>query len=196
MRSQPTADKEPVMNLTARVSRRLAAGIGLACAAIALPTAALASSAAASAPSATAAAACRGASTEVWTGQPGDGTAGTSFFQLEISNIGHHACTLFGYPGVSAVNGSGKQVGLPASHSGNKALITIAPGGTAHVVLAVTDPGAVCAHPVSGSELRVFAPGQTNSHRTPFAVSVCPHQVTLHVDAVHAGAGIPFFSTR
>lgn len=185
------------MNLKARVSRRLVAGVGLACAAIALPTAALASSAAASAPAAASVAApCRAASTEVWTGQPGNGTAGTTFYVLEISNVGPRACTLFGYPGVSAVNGNGNQVGLPASHGGNRSLVTISSGGTAHVILAVTDPGAVCAHPVSGDELRVFAPGQTNSHLTPFDVSVCPHQVTLHVDAVHPNAGIPFFSIR
>lgn len=131
----------------------------------------------------------------VWTGQPGDAAAGHSYWQLQISNIGHHACTLFGYPGVSVLNGSGHQVGLPASHSGPKSLITLPAGGTAHVVLRVTDPFNVCAHPVHGSLLRVFAPGQFHAELTPFSVAVCPHQVTMHVDAVHAGAGIPGFST-
>lgn len=183
------------MNLSSRASRRIAAGVGLACAAILLPTAALAASASGPALH-RAAPACRGSNTEVWTGSPGNGTAGTTFYVLEISNIGHHACTLFGYPGVSAVNGSEHQVGLPATHAGPKSLITIRSGGTAHVVLAVTDPGAVCIHPVNGSELKVFAPGQTVAHFTPFKVSVCPHTPTLHVDAVHANAGIPFFSIR
>ncbi len=79
---------------------------------------------------------------------------------MQISNVGHSTCTLFGYPGVSLLNGSGHQVGLPASHSGSKSTVVIAPGGTAHFVLTVTDPFIVCAHPVKGSVLRVFAPGR------------------------------------
>jgi len=130
----------------------------------------------------------------VWTGQPGDDAAGHSFWQLQISNIGHHACTLFGYPGVSVVNNNGHQVGLPAGHIGARSLVTLPAGGTAHVVLVVTDPLIVCAHPVHGSFLRVFAPNQFHAEKTPFSVSVCPHRVTLHVDAVHPGAGIPGFS--
>jgi len=130
----------------------------------------------------------------VWTGEPGDAAAGHTFWQLEISNIGHHACTLFGYPGVSLVNNSGHQVGLPASHSGPRALVTLAAGGTAHVVLSIADPFIVCAHPVHGSMLKVFAPNQFHAEITPFSVSVCPHKVTMHVDAVHPGAGIPGFS--
>ena len=62
------------MNLTARLSRRLA-GLGLASAAILLPTAALASSAAASSAadaSHSAVAGCVAANTRVWYGLPAD----------------------------------------------------------------------------------------------------------------------------
>jgi hypothetical protein len=131
----------------------------------------------------------------VWTGSPGDGFAGGAAWQVEISNIGHHACTLFGYPGVSELNGSGHQVGLPAAHGGPKALVVIPAGGTAHVVLIVHDTGIACPNSaVQGTLLRVFAPGQTKAEMTPFAISVCKHAVNLGVDAVHAGAGIPGFS--
>jgi hypothetical protein len=169
-------------------------GVSIGAAAILATTAALATTASA-APSSPAVPRCTSANMTVWTGQPGDDAAGSSFWQLQISNVGHHACTLFGYPGVSVVNNSGHQVGLPAGHSGSKSLVTLPAGGTAHVVLRVTDPTIVCAHPVDGSLLRVFAPGQFHAKTTPFSVSVCPHRVTLHVDAVHAGAGIPDFST-
>lgn len=168
-------------------------GIALSAAAILAATATLATGAAA-APSSPAVPSCTSNHMTVWTGSPGDGAAGHIFFQLQISNVGHHACTLFGYPGVSVLNSGGHQVGLPASHSGPKFLVTIPAGGTAHVLLTVTDPFIVCAHPVHGSELRVFAPNQFNAERTPFSVLVCPHTVTLHVDAVHPGAGIPGFS--
>jgi hypothetical protein len=176
------------MKLTKRAGL-LGATIGAA--AMLATTGALAASAA---PSGPATPRCTSASMAVWTGFPGDDAAGHSFWQLQISNVGHHACTLFGYPGVSVANGSGHQVGLPASHSGPKALVTIPAGGTAHVVLKVTDPFIVCSHPVHGSQLRVFAPGQLHAKLTPFSVRVCPHSVTLHVDAVHPGAGIPGFS--
>ena len=163
-------------------------------AALLAATAALATTAASAAPSSPAVPSCGSAHTTVWTGRPGDDAAGSSFWQLQISNTGHHACTLFGYPGVSVVNNSGHQVGLPAGHSGPKSVVTLPAGGTAHVVLRVTDPFNVCAHPVHGSLLKVFAPGQFHAEVTPFSVGVCPHRVTLHVDAVHAGAGIPGFS--
>jgi hypothetical protein len=186
------------MKLTQRATRCLAFGAGAAATAILAVSAALAATTASAAPASPAGAAspaCTSAQTSVWTAQPGDGTAGSTYWQLEISNVGHHACSLYGYPGVSAIKGNGAQVGLPASHSGSKSVVTIPVGGTAHVVLRVIDPGAVCSHPVSGQELKVFAPGQFKAETTPFAVSVCPHNVTLHVDAVHAGAGIPNYST-
>lgn len=172
-------------------------GLSLSAAAILATTAALASTAASAAPSRPATPSCNSANMRVWTGQPGDGFAGGIVWQLEISNIGHHACTLFGYPGVSVLNANGHQVGLAASHSGHKSTVTIPAGGTSHVELTVEDPGAACpaSHPVHGSQLRVFAPGQFHAETTPFSVAICPHRVSMRVDAVHAGAGVPGFST-
>lgn len=178
------------MKLTRRAGL-LGATLSAAALAAVLATTGLSASAA---PSRPAAPSCASNQMTVWTGFPGDGAAGHVFWQLQFSNIGHHACTLFGYPGVSVLNNRGHQVGLPASHSGRKALVTIPAGGTAHVVLAVADPFNVCSHPVHGSLLRVFAPGQFHAETTLFSASVCPHSVTLHVDAVHPGAGIPGFS--
>jgi hypothetical protein len=186
------------MKLTMRATRRLAAGVALACAAVALPAAALAASGAPSRQGAAAAAVpgCTAASTEVWLGLPGDGTAGTTFYQLEFSNVGRHTCSLFGHPGVSAVNIHGHQVGLPASHSGIRHTVILRPGRTSHVVLAVGDAGAFCAHPVPAARLRVFPPGQTRSQLVPLAVHVCPHRVTMRVLPVRPGTGIPRFTTR
>ena len=184
------------MKLTTRLSRRLAVGIGLASAAILLPTAALASSAVAGAPSRPAVPACISTHTRVWYGEPGDGATGHIFFQLQFSNIGHSTCSFFGYPGVSAIDIHGHQVGKPASHSGARLTVTLAPGGTAHVVLVVTQAGFICAHPVKAALLRVFPPGQTHAQLVPFSSGGCRGKSVLHVDALHPGAGIPGFSSR
>ena len=182
------------MNITTRLGRRLAAGIGLAGAAILLPTAALASSAApghSSAPPG-----CTAAHTRVWYGLPGDGAAGHVFFQLQFSNIGHSACTFFGYPGVSAIDIHGRQVGKPATHSGAKLTVSLVPGGTEHVVLEVTNASLVCANPVKAALLRVFPPGQFHAQLVGFPSQGCPGKSTMHVDAMHPAAGIPGFSIR
>jgi Protein of unknown function (DUF4232) len=181
------------MKITTPLSKRLAAGIGLVSAAILLPTVALASPAAPSRPSA--APGCTSVHTRVWYGLPGEGAAGHIFYQLQFSNIGHSTCTFFGYPGVSALDSHGHQVGLPATHSGAKLTVTLAPGATAHVVLGVTDAGAVCTHPVNAALLRVFPPGQFHAQLVEFPSEACRGKSLLHVDAMHPRAGIPRFST-
>lgn len=183
------------MNLSIRLSRRIVAGASLAAAAVLLPTAALASSAA-SGSSAHPAATCSSSVTRVWYGLPSDGAAGSSFFQIEISNIGHSTCSFFGYPGVSALDIHGHQVGLPATHSGGRLLVTLAPGGTTHFVLRVVDAGIVCAHPVNATVLRVFPPGQTHAQILGFPSQGCPGKSVLSVDSVHPGTGIPGFTIR
>lgn len=184
------------MKLTTRLSRRAGVGISIASAAILLPAAALAAPAATGAPGNPAVAGCTSVHTRVWYGLPGEGTAGHMYFQLQFSNIGHSKCSFFGYPGVSALNAHGHQVGKPATHSGPKLTVTLAPGATGHVVLAVTDANAVCAHPLKAVMLRVFPPGQFHAQRVRFRSLGCAGKSVLHVDAVHRRAGVPGFSTR
>lgn len=185
------------MNLTSRVARRLSGGLALAGMAILLPAAALAAPAGAGHRVVAAAApACAGGNTRVWLGLPGDGTAGTTFFQLEFSNIGPVPCTLSGFPGVSAIRANGHQAGLGAGRSGSPHRVTLAPGATAHVILGVTDAGAVCAHPVRTVTLRVFPPGQRSAQFLPLALDACLHHRVLRVRPVHSGTGIPGFTIR
>ena len=117
------------------------------------------------------------------------------FFQLEFSNIGQSSCTFFGYPGVSAVDIHGHQVGQPVSHSGTRLTVTLAPGATAHVVLEVTQAGFICAHPVKAAVLKVFPPGQRHAQLVDFPSEGCPGRSVLHVDALHPRAGIPGFTS-
>jgi hypothetical protein len=186
------------MSLTSRLGRRLAVGIGLATAAVLLPAAALASSAApvASDAASQAASRCHSAQTRVWFGLPADDATGHSFFQVQISNIGHAACTFRGFPGVSALNSHGNQVGRPASHHGHRVSVTLQPGGTAHFVLVVVSASLVCNHPVQATDLRVFPPGQFAAQSIPLATQACAGKSVLSVDSVHSGAGIPGFTIR
>jgi uncharacterized cupredoxin-like copper-binding protein len=176
-----------------RLRPRLAAGAGLAVAAILLPTAALASSgsaAQASHPAAT----CAAAKTQVWYGEPAGVAAGHSFVEFQLSNTGRSTCSFFGYPGVSALNASNVEVGKPARHAGTKITVTLAPGATAHFVLTITDASLICAHPVHATQIRVFPPGQLHAQKLQLATQQCVGRSVMSVDAVHPRAGIPGFS--
>jgi hypothetical protein len=191
------ARRELTMNLTSRAARRICGGLALAGMAVLLPVTALAAPGGAGYRVAAAAApACTGGNTRVWIGLPGDGTAGTTFFQLEFSNIGPAPCTFFGFPGVSAIRANGRQAGLGARRTGTPHRVTLSPGATAHAILGVTDAGAVCAHPVRTVNLRVFPPGQSRAQFVPLALQACLHQRVLRVRPVHSGTGIPGFTIR
>jgi len=50
---------------------------------------------------------------------------------LEFTNISHHTCTLYGFPGVSTLGADGQQLGRPAVwNQGEKPrLVRLAPRG-------------------------------------------------------------------
>lgn len=164
----------------------------------ALVTAA-AASAGASPRSAVAASAprCTTAHLEIWLGLGlGGGTAGSTYYPLEFSNVGHTACTLNGFPGVSAVGSGGGQLGPAASRNGqHHGTGALGPGATAHAILRIVDAGAVCSSPVTASSLKVFPPGATRSESIPFSFSACAHRGVLIVGPVRPGVGIPGFTT-
>jgi Protein of unknown function (DUF4232) len=168
----------------------LVAAIGAAAAVAA--TSASARSARAAAPSR-----CTTAHLEIWFGLGlGGGTAGSIYYPLEFSNVGHPACTLNGYPGVSGYGSSGAQVGPAAGrNTGSHGTVTLAPGATAHAILRVVDAGALCSAPVTASGLKVFPPGATRSQSIPFSFAACTHRGVLIVGPVRAGVGIPGFTT-
>ncbi|MGH3153021.1 MAG: DUF4232 domain-containing protein [Streptosporangiaceae bacterium] len=186
------------MNLTH--ARRLAAAIAIVGTAVLLPSAALAASSGTAAPQAPAAGRCLTSELTAWIGWPGNGTAGSTFYQLEISNISGRTCTLYGYPGVSAMRNGG-QIGSPADRSTSHpdSLVTLRPGATAHVILQVTDVGvygpSVC-HMEQAFSLRVYAPGDYGWHQVPLTFNACANQgpIFLRVSTTLAGTGIPGYS--
>ena len=156
----------------------------------------VASAVAAAASASAATPACTPPNTQVWLGLGlGGGTAGSTYYPLEFSNVGHHACTLSGYPGVSATHG-GSQVGPAATRNQQShGTVTLAPGATAHVILRIVDWGALCSREVVADGLKVFPPGQTRSEFVPFSFGACAHRGVLIVGPVRAGVGIPGYTT-
>lgn len=99
----------------------------------------------------------------------GQGAAGTVYYPLQLTNLGRSACSLAGFPGVSAVTRTGTQLGSPAARSvaGSRARVIIGAGGTAHAILAYHDvavstaPG--CRPVGTAAALKVYPPGSTTA---------------------------------
>lgn len=121
---------------------------------------------------------------------PANGTAGTTFYPLRFVNQGTTTCTLRGYPGVSAVTSSGKQIGNPASRISSKfSTVTLAPGKQRTSSVGIVDTGnfsaAVC-KPVTAAGLKIFPPNQSRAVTLKKNFSTCSSTATisLHVSPV------------
>jgi hypothetical protein len=95
----------------------------------------------------------------------GGGAEGTIFYPLEFTNRSGQTCSLYGFPGVSATDSNGLRLGSPArwDHPAQPRVVTLAPGATAHSVLAYSDV-AVANCPSAGVRaafaLRIYPPDQ------------------------------------
>ena len=196
------------MKPTTRAARRGLAALALTAAAVAIPTTALAASGSPAKPAAAARAAaaaipprCGTAALTAWLGIPGDGYAGGVGYQLELSNISNHTCSLYGFPGVSALAPGGHQLGRAANrgHAEPNRLVTLGRGATAHAELQITDvtafPPSSCGK-TTAVALRVYPPGATRSLEIPLTFQACGKSgpVYLHVGTTEGGTGIPGFS--
>jgi hypothetical protein len=147
---------------------------------------------------ATAVPSCSRADLVAWLAIPRTGFSNESnFYDLEISDVSSHACTLYGYPGVSGLRANGSQLGSAAARAGGtKQLVTLAPGGTAHATLYIDYAGdytpSAC-HPTTADLLRVYAPGDYASMEFAFSFPACARRgpLYLNVSTVVAGTGVP-----
>ncbi len=186
-----------------RISGRLGATLALACSATLVATVALVAPGISNVPASAVTPPCTAANTTVWAPYAGSGTAGTTYYVLEFSNIGTTTCTLHGFARVWGVTVGGALVGKPASHEGTPALVTLAPRQTAHAILGVTDTGALCGTSgVQAAGLRVVPPGQTlpaspgeRDEVEHFPLEVCSNESSMHVQPIRAGTGIPLYTT-
>jgi hypothetical protein len=164
-------------------ARRIAVATAVAVAGLAISTAAYAATSSGTARAGAAAVPrCTASDLGVWVavGQ-GNGAAGTIYYPLEFTNLSGHTCSLFGYPGVSAIDRNGHQLGSPAGWDPGPGARTVylAPGATAHTLLAyhdavvTTEPG--CDPVYSAVLLRVYPPDQRSATYAAFAFQVCSH---------------------
>lgn len=136
------------------------------------------------------AAACKSGSVVTWLNTQGNGAAGTIFYTLNFTNLSSAPCTLRGYPGVSAVNLSGRQLGSAGSRFAVKPVrtITVRSGGTAHANLGIVEAGNFSScHRVTAAGVRVFAPNMTTSQTDLFPFGACSNSgpVILKISAVY-----------
>jgi len=126
----------------------------------------------------------------------GNGAAGTIFYPLEFTNLSGHTCSLYGFPGVSAIDRHGRQLGSPAGwESQTPHTVILAPGATAHAVLAYHNAvvgAAPGCHPVDTAfDLLVYPPDQRTAGHAFFSLTVCSHTgpVYLNVGPIQGGTG-------
>jgi hypothetical protein len=127
----------------------------------------------------------------------GNGAAGSIYFPLQFTNLSNHTCSMRGFPGVSAIDRSGHQLGSPAGWGSVSAprTVVLTPGATAHAVLRWSDvevttaPG--CDPVFTASELRIYPPNQYSATHAFFDLEVCSHTgpVYMHVGAILPGVG-------
>jgi hypothetical protein len=172
-------------------ARRITAAVAAVGALLVAPAIALASAGSPARPDAVATPACETPGLVIWLDTTGNGAAGTTFYNLHLTNLSGHACTLNGYPFLFAVNLSGHQVGpratfrKPSPHQ-----VTLGKGKTVTAVLGIVDTGnftpSAC-RAVTAAGLRVFPPNQTRSKLVPFPFSACSRAhgpASLNVGAV------------
>ena len=197
-----------------RAGRRVIAVMaGTAVAALAITTAAFAATSSGASPaSATTLAAsaaiprCAAASGQygnvsAWVADgQGNGAAGTIYYPLELTNLSRHACSLYGFPGVSAISRTGQQLGSPASWAsggtfGTPRTVVVEPGATVHAILAYHDAAVSTApgcHAVNTtSQLRVYPPDQRGAAYAFFDLPACSHAgpAYLSVGPIKPGVG-------
>src|ERR1700722_14051756 len=170
-------------------TRRVVAIAAAAVAGLAISTAAYAAtSSGTAATSAASIPRCTASDLGVWLAvDQGNGTAGTSYYPLEFTNLSHHTCYLYGYPGVSARDRNGHQLGSPADWGSLRGarIVNLRPGATAHTLLGNHD---VLSNPEPASHKDksvvgpgVNPPGQRSAPHAAFSFPVCSHRGLIYM---------------
>jgi hypothetical protein len=140
---------------------------------------------------------CTSADLAVWINVGGSsGAAGTIYYPLEFTNVSNHTCRTWGYPGVSADNASGTQLGSAAGRNAlyPAAWVNIPAGGTAHSLFAYGDAEVSTSgcKPADATTIKVYPPNSFTSDLGFFSLPSCTvtGHVYLHVTVIRPGANI------
>jgi hypothetical protein len=171
-----------------------------ALAAILIPAAALASTSATGPHrSAASPAPCARSQLTAWMALPSAGLAAlTDYFYVEITNVSRHACTLDGFPRVTAVGPNGQQIGGAAVRATSvfARLIVLEPGATSNTIVGITSTTGWSrsgCQPRTAHALSVTAPHTRGAMPVWFSFAACavPRADVLSVFALQPGVGIP-----
>jgi hypothetical protein len=132
---------------------------------------------------------------------PANGTAGSVYYPLLLTNKSDVTCTLYGYPGVALISQpGGAVVGAAAVRNSTfpAEQVSLTPGAVAHASLQVAFAGnypvTVC-KPVTAHWLQVFPPGEYAAIDIQFTARTCAGSVgdgsTLGIYVVRPGATGP-----
>jgi hypothetical protein len=143
--------------------------------------------------------ACTTANLSVWLDiSQGSAAAGHIYYPLDFTNTGGHACTLRGYPGVSATTAGGGQIGRAADRDSRYKIrtVTIPAGGSAHSILTwvqVANFTPSDCKPTTATLIKVFPPNRKSAAYGFFSLQGCratkPLFQYLFVTAVQPGVG-------
>lgn len=142
---------------------------------------------------------CSAADLGVWVAADQTGAAaGTLYMPIEFTNLSHQTCTLYGFPGVSALSVSGQQLGSPATWDTavKPSLVRLAPGGTGYALLEYSDVitgNCPAASKRLAFELRVYPPDQSGADHAywPFTACVAKGQTHfIRVRVIAPGIGV------
>jgi Protein of unknown function (DUF4232) len=115
------------------------------------------------------------------------GSAGHFNYEIQFRNNGASACVMTGFPGVSFLDSSGHQIGVPAGRNPvSYTAVTVAPGATGYAHLSITDPSVLSGCPATPvAKVRIFPPNETADARIGAAgISVCATQPSSTIDPV------------
>ena len=114
-----------------------------------------------------------------------DGATGHGMFVLLFKNISSHTCTLYGYPGLDALNGAGHVIAHAqrtmlgfAGGAHVKTIVTITPGHFASATAEWMNFNPTTSGPCTFSKsIATTPPNTTKTVHFPVSVSVCRLQI-------------------
>jgi hypothetical protein len=93
---------------------------------------------------------------------PSNAGAGQVYQPLILRNTGSSPCIVLGFPGVSLLDGSGTQIGQPATREGSEgSAVVLQNGGVASAMLHTTNEGIGPSCDPTSAQMKVFPPDQT-----------------------------------
>lgn len=122
----------------------------------------------------------------IWMDTQGNGAAGSIYYNLRLTNLSGHSCSLDGYPKVAGVNLSGTSLGSPASRDTARTpgMVILASKARAIAVLRIVEAGLYSAstcHQVTAAGLRATPPNQVSSKVVPFPFQACSRKGPLYL---------------